>query len=166
MGKILLLLLPIAFNALGCFSSDLVTPTGKQSDLSYAQLNENIGDDEVIILFNDGQKVEAKAFYVTPDTVSWVETESQSRHSMPSNTLDHVVTIDHGLGALIGLGIGATTITGAVFASTRGVTGESGEFVGPAILVAGGGGAVLGGVVGALVGWRHSYEFSKQSSGK
>jgi hypothetical protein len=159
-------LLLLSAVASGCFTSTLVTPTGTNGGLSYTQFNEKIGNDKVTVVLRLGEKIEAKSLYIRPDTLSWVLQQSQVRREMPIDSLYQVVNTDHGIGALVGLGIGGVTVAGILFAVTRDVTGESGEFVGPGILIGGGGAALLGGIIGGLNGWRHRYEFSNDTQDK
>jgi hypothetical protein len=148
----------------GCFSSTLITPTGEQGGLSYAQFNERMGNDGARIVLSDGQSVSGEGVYLSRDSLFWVDPNTHSQQRVPTEHVRSLGTVNHLLGGLVGVGLGAAAGLGIGLKIGEGFHGDRGAERGIAVLLATPSGALLGGMFGALIGWPSRYEFQHEQT--
>lgn len=157
----------------GCSSSELVTPTGRDGNLSFEELNDRIRTKEVTISFRDDSRTHGEEFQVDHDSASWRESKGDGLFfKVPVSRIHTVSTGPNRLvGGLIGFGTGvlAGGIVGWQVAQGMKSSGESGD-IGRGLLagaaVGAGGGALVGTISGVAIGRQSVYDFGSNSSGK
>lgn len=147
----------------GCFSSTLVTPSGDKGDLSYFRFNEKFGNVEAHINFRDGQNVSGEGVYVSPDTISWIDPNNHSHIRASLESVRNVVTVNHTVSTLVGLGVGAAVGVVVAISGTSGPQ-HDGSGAGFFWVIAPPSGAVIGAGIGALIGSPSRYEFPKDTT--
>ena len=152
-----LLLTVLSLTMFGCSASTLVTPSGKPGDMSYAQFNGQIGNNEANIDFRNGTTVTGQEIYITKDSIVWVDPETHLQRSSAIASVRHIGRFDRTLSTLVGLGIGAAVGVGVALSGTSGPHNGGGE--GYYWLIAPPSGALIGAGIGALIGWPSGYEF-------
>jgi hypothetical protein len=158
-----------------CSSSYVVTPTGRNGEFSFENLNGAMRGKEATILLKDGREIDgsdvrierdsvffAESVYKTnPKTLGRIRTDGNSG-SIPIHSVQRIIWEGRLIGALEGLGLGLAG--GGLVGMTFGGIGSEGGgshgfvpdwFVG---LVYGAGvGAATGMISGTIIG--HSYEY-------
>ena len=159
----------IAFTALGCSSSSLVTSTGQKGDLSFDQLDEKIRDDEITISLYDDSKVIGKGFHIENDSASWIGVESGTLFKTPVSKIHTLSTSPNRfVGGLIGFGGGLVVggLAGMAIGSGFASTAEHGTWSALGAAVGAGIGALIGTPIGVAVAPSEEYHFSETSSEK
>jgi hypothetical protein len=162
----------LSLTVAGCSSSQLVTSTGRDADLSFAELKQKTHNQEVEILLPDGTESKGLEFEVNQDSASWREVKRGGLHvSLPVHRIRSVSTPPNRLtGGLIGFGGGcfAGGILGWQVAQAMKPSGESGDKGRVLALGAGIGvvaGAVVGTIIGVIIVRPTVYEFAPSSPG-
>jgi hypothetical protein len=162
-------LLLLALVAWGCSSSNLVTPTGGEKSLSYADLNMNLAGENVSVFFIDGRQAKGAGLRLDVDSASWIDTETGNIVKVPTSTIDKVETKNRTAGGLLGLGAGIAAGGGIGLIVGEGAAQRPGDVgIGLEVVAFTAGGAVLGGLagtlVGASIGTTNSYEVAYDST--
>jgi hypothetical protein len=150
-----------------CSSSYTVNSAGKpNAEYSYREINEELKGRDVKIRLKDGGVKSGKDVQVSEDSVSWVDelTEQESKTSI--RQLDNIVTKNHLLGSLEGVGFGLVgggglgALVGQVAVGNNGKWGTgAGAFMG--FILGGGAGIILGFPTGLIIGHSYTYEFPR-----
>jgi hypothetical protein len=142
----------------GCSTTYTVVEPSSDNPFTESQLTRNISGREVTVEFMDGKTARARDFRVEYDSCRWMDVNSDSMQVARSTDIKTIVTSDHVLGAIEGMGIGVVAVTGIAGANylmsnvPRG--GEGGGYgqAGYAVVVFYGAGGFLGATWGALSG--------------
>lgn len=144
MPYLYLLFAAIAFT--GCTSTRVVDT---QAPSPYAEVNEAVQGRVVQVQLADGRALQATDLDVAPDVASYVDADGQM-HTVATDRIEQIRLIQHGRGALEGIGIGLLTgggggaLVGLMSAST---CGKDDWFCGPGFNA-----AVFGTLFGAIGG--------------
>jgi hypothetical protein len=159
----------LALVAWNCSTLTIVTPTGREKSLSYADLNAKLPGDDARIHFIDGQRAEGAGIRLDVDSTSWVDTKTGGIVKVSTLTIEKIETKNGLAGGLLGLGTGLAAggliglIVGEGAGQRQGDVGIGLEVVAFTV-----GGALLGGgvgtIVGASIGTSHNYEIANDST--
>jgi hypothetical protein len=151
----------VLFCCAGCSSSYVVSDL-PNAGKSFPAFNHDAYDRNGTIRFHDGSEMDARNIVASPDSLRCLNEETDATTVVPTRSVETVVFKNHFTGLLEGAGWGALG-GGVAMLTIRFAAGPSGgelsgwsydlffTFLGAA------GGAVIGGIPGALIG--HSYEY-------
>ncbi|MGB2868276.1 MAG: hypothetical protein WBD36_07485 [Bacteroidota bacterium] len=153
----------------GCSTTHTVVAPSTRNPFTEAQFTDHILGRNVTVEFNDGREVDAIQFEVRGDSCVWRDPRTDLPSVVRTKDINTVVSRDHLVGGLEGLGIGfgVGEIAGALVGSAvlgKGSTGPESNKDAFVVIFYGlyGGicGALAGTVYGALSGHKHEYEFA------
>ena len=160
----------LGLTAAACSGSSLVTSEGRDGELSYAMLNEQLLGNEVVLSFQSGLHMTGTGFHIDQDTASWIEVDTGHRLSVPVSTIDEVsVSPNALLGGVIGFGSGVVAggLIGAGAANLAVGSEEDRNLITEIGMLAGAGaGAIIGTVIGIHRGPSRTYQFKSATPAK
>jgi hypothetical protein len=151
------------FCCAGCSSSYVVSSL-PNAGKSFPAFNHDAYDRSGTIRFHDGSEMDARNIVASPDSLRFLSEETAATTVVSTRSVASVEFTNHLTGLLEGAGWGALG-GGVTMLAIRAAAGPNGgemsgwsydlffTFLGAA------GGAVIGGIPGAIIGHSHSYRF-------
>lgn len=173
---VLITLISISFQLIGCSSTYLVTPSeSPKTDFTYSEINDELSDKTVCIILSDSTEYYGNNFKIENDTAKWIDQKSTIIKTVHLKEVKTVVAKNHFFGALKGLGYGLVgglmlpVIYFLLHPDEAGGGDHGGIKAGGAVILVGII-ASVGGIGGCLVGTIHAqryyYEFKHEQKDK
>ncbi|MBI2429927.1 MAG: hypothetical protein HYV29_14255 [Ignavibacteriales bacterium] len=150
----------------GCTSSYIVSPLGRENSISYEEFNGKARGETNRIQMVNGQQTEGRNVQVSSDSVLWLDERTGKTFGARIDEVKMVIRRDNWFGALEGFGFGLFTggASGAILS-----IGEHSSFLGDTYLWAyyaiglGVPGGVLGAIIGGAIGDTYNYQFVERT---
>lgn len=159
------ILLGLAIFFSSCSSSYTVSSAGKpNAEYSYREINEELKGRDAKIKLKDGGVISGRDVRVSEDSLSWVDKLTGRESKTNIRQLNNIVTKNHLLGFLEGVGFGLVGAGGLGALVGQVVVGNNGEWgtgAGAAMgfILGGGAGIILGFPTGLITGHSYNYKF-------
>lgn len=150
--------------ASGCAISSTVGPGGAGAEMSLAEFNAEFLGESATVRLSDGQELSVMSPRVENDSLTWINHRTGEPGRTALDSVQRIVTKGHLLSGVAGFVVGTGLGAGIGLRIASDFEGDQATKRGYTLVYSTGSGAVLGTLIGILVGWPETYEFKPRGS--
>ena len=143
----------------GCAMSSSVGPAGTEAELSLTDFNSEFLDESSTVCLSNGREFSVRSPRVENDSLTWINPQTGEPGRTALDSIQSVVAKSHLLSGVAGFVVGAGIGAGIGLWIASDFEGDQSTKRGYTLVYSMGSGAVLGTLIGILVGWPDIYEF-------